>query len=717
MLSHVFYQAPLGLEFANTKNRKGVILFRVVEGSTAKKNSLLRRGMLCVKVNGIDITNETTKTLPSLIRRCGFPVTLSFMPAPKRSEESIRQTMLLKKIQRKFKLKLDEKRKAKEAVAKEREEERSEKKTMPLPLPPRPKCSLKESNDQVSLPIPPRPGTSPTNLIKQQESSTTLLANRCTNCGQIAYYPSVRLRALFVSCGLCKLQFSHMEPHKELYVRDIVKPMPKADACGPQHSIFTEKQILTLHSLAASIGSAHLPQRTIDITNALNYLIKSNSYVDDDTLNYIELNKGFNCSTNLLNGATSDNSILSPRSVKSLRSNPLILFSRWQLSEKSGVPFRRWTTKQNVIINKDGHFIIDTPSIVLTPPIEPMLRVLPTSFFGNPNDHTLQYTVSEHIQGVIDLDTTTKNNTKNDFQKEKNGKISSSSSLASAPDHKDGSWLVIGPQHSQLLRDIGDPYIGADKTLCLDLDMQGFCGEIVVPSSGGHLHQPININGPILAPTLLIRKATYGAELEDSKNRRSDIPNFDPDRSVNVSAQLQKIVDMNNGDSLELTSAGEVSMEHLLNLENDPAPGEKKKLEIIYDRRGIRGRKIISINRNGTMKEGDRFSIQAPNLQDSRLNVYASASRKFGFSCPKIIIKSASYGTQLGVRSAQRIDVKNILQNRCDNSLRNNFSIGIEENLDQLFGCRMAPWEGCELRINFGKISHNRIYLRKFLIY
>ena len=37
MLSHVFYQAPLGLEFANTKNRKGVILFRVVEGSTAKK--------------------------------------------------------------------------------------------------------------------------------------------------------------------------------------------------------------------------------------------------------------------------------------------------------------------------------------------------------------------------------------------------------------------------------------------------------------------------------------------------------------------------------------------------------------------------------------------------------------------------------------------------------------------------------------------------------
>ena len=55
----------------------------------------------------------------------------------------------------------------------------------------------------------------------------------------------------------------------------------------------------------------------------------------------------------------------------------------------------------------------------------------------------------------------------------------------------------------------------------------------------------------------------------------------------------------------------------------------------------------------------------------------------------------------MGVRSAQRIDVRRLLQHRCDNSLRNNFHIGIEENLDQLFGCRMAPWEGCELRINF----------------
>jgi hypothetical protein len=100
-------------------------------------------------------------------------------------------------------------------------------------------------------------------------------------------------------------------------------------------------------------------------------------------------------------------------------------------------------------------------------------------------------------------------------------------------------------------------------------------------------------------------------------------------------------------------------------------------------------------------KKKNRILVEAPQLQDSRFNAYASASRKFGFSNASIIIKSASYGTALGVRCAQRIDVKSQLQNRVDSSLRNDFSIKIEENLDNLFGCRMSPWEGCELRINF----------------
>ena len=213
---------------------------------------------------------------------------------------------------------------------------------------------------------------------------------------------------------------------------------------------------------------------------------------------------------------------------------------------------------------------------------------------------------------------------------------------------------------------------------------QGFSGEIVVPSSSGHLHQPININGPVLAPTLIIRKARYGAVLKfdpDAPTRRSDIPLFDPARSVDVTSLLQKLVDdSSNGESLTLNSS-DVSMEHLLQLKEDPAPNSPKKLEFIYDRRGIRGRRIISISKNGFMQVGDIHLIKAPKLQDSRANIYASASRKFGFSCPNIIIKSASYGTALGVRSARRLDVRRVLQNRCDNSLRNNFSIGIEENL------------------------------------
>jgi len=751
MISQVFHQGPLGLAFAPRKNG-GVLLLRVIPGSSAE-HSLLRRGMLLCKINNLELKTATTETLPGIIKAVvkqkGFPITLSFIPAPKRSDENIRQAMLLKKVQRVFKRRLEQrKRKIANAAAEESAKvAKAERSTMPLPVPPRPnkivvlKSNLRQPSHQhssasVPVPLPPRPGTAPTNSIQQRQNTITkLLPNRCSNCGQISNYPSVRLRALFRCCGLCKLQFSHLTPHPVLYVPDIIQPMPVASARGPEHSIFTEKQTLQLHVLAASLGSSDLPQRALDITVALNQCIALLPFAKEGPSNYIELKSGFNCSTHLLAGATlkdrevddernnnnNNNNQLSPRSDSSLRSNPCILYSRWELKELSGLPFRRWTTKQNVIINKQGELVIEGPSIVLQPPLEPMLRVLPTSFLGNPNDHHLQYPVAEHIQGVIDLDVVkpnqeqlyeSKNQNYDDDNDDENGNTST-------PDHKDGSWLIIGPKHSQLIRDIGDPYPGADKTLRLDLDMvrqilgsllfsyypnicyifyyislfflsrksslqQGFSGEIVVPSSSGHLHQPININGPVLAPTLVIRKARYGAVLQfdpDAPTRRSDIPNFDPARSVNVTSLLQKLVDdSSNGESLTLNSS-DVSMEHLLQLKEDPAPNSPKKLEFIYDRRGIRGRKIITISKNGFMQQGESHWIKAPKLQDSRANIYASASRKFGFSCPNIIIKSASYGTALGVRSARRLDVRRVLQNRCDNSLRNNFSLGIEENL------------------------------------
>ena len=150
------------------------------------------------------------------------------------------------------------------------------------------------------------------------------------------------------------------------------------------------------------------------------------------------------------------------------------MYSRWELKELSGLPFRRWTTKQNVIINKQGELVIEGPSIVLQPPLEPMLRVLPTSFLGNPNDHHLQYPVAEHIQGVIDLDVVKPMNQEQVYESKNHNyddDDDDGNSYTSTPDHKDGSWLIIGPKHSQLIRDIGDPYPGADKTLRLDLDM------------------------------------------------------------------------------------------------------------------------------------------------------------------------------------------------------------------------------------------------------
>jgi hypothetical protein len=228
--------------------------------------------------------------------------------------------------------------------------------------------------------------------------------------------------------------------------------------------------------------------------------------------------------------------LLSPRSQVSLRSNPSVLYARWELSEPSGFPFRRWTTKQTVrwttpeedeegkskgkskgksngcqrTENQRRTLRIEGPSVVLQPPMEPMLRVLPTSFLGNPNDPLLQYPVAEEIQAAIDLD----------FVDERELPSTREQQRSIAPDHKDGSFLVLGPRNSELIQNIGDPYPGADKILRLDLDMQGFNGEIVVPCSSGHLHQQIHINGPVLAPTLLIRKATYGAEAPYDETRR-----------------------------------------------------------------------------------------------------------------------------------------------------------------------------------------------------
>jgi hypothetical protein len=50
----------------------------------------------------------------------------------------------------------------------------------------------------------------------------------------------------------------------------------------------------------------------------------------------------------------------------------------------------------------------------------------------------------------------------------------------------------------------------------------------------------------------------------------------------------------------------DVPVEHVLGLKKSPAPGERKKLEILFERRGIRGRRIVQIRRNGTMVPGEK---------------------------------------------------------------------------------------------------------------
>tara|TARA_B100000795_G_scaffold232842_1_gene191287 strand:+ start:83 stop:712 length:630 start_codon:yes stop_codon:yes gene_type:complete len=168
--SHVFYKSPLGLEFASKKNG-GILLFRISDSSTAK--GVLRRGMSLTKANHINISNDTNPSLlPSIISQLGFPLTLTFIPAPSRSEESLHQTLLLKKVQRKFRTHLAKRKarlKSKEALL-----------SVPT-LPPK---------------LPARPRTSPSVSKLTSKTVTKLLPNRCTNCGTINNFPSQRLRSL-----------------------------------------------------------------------------------------------------------------------------------------------------------------------------------------------------------------------------------------------------------------------------------------------------------------------------------------------------------------------------------------------------------------------------------------------------------------------------------------------------------------------------------------
>ena len=53
----------------------------------------------------------------------------------------------------------------------------------------------------------------------------------------------------------------------------------------------------------------------------------------------------------------------------------------------------------------------------------------------------------------------------------------------------------------------------------------------------------------------------------------------------------------------------------------------------------------------------------------------------------------------MGSRFCRRIDVQHVLQCRIDNSRHNELRLNIDENLDDLFGCKLASWAGAELRI------------------
>ena len=200
---------------------------------------------------------------------------------------------------------------------------------------------------------------------------------------------------------------------------------------------------------------------------------------------------------------------------------------------------------------------------------------------------------------------------------------------------------------------------------------------------------------------LLIIEARYGAELPYDPKRRSDVPAFDDTRSFDVTKEVQKHVDIFGGGRLFDWSKlnRESKIESLLELNKCPAPNAKKKIFIVYNRRGIKGALCLKVRPDSTLEPGQKAFIDSPQLINSKYSKYTLVSRAYGFSSPAVLIKSASYGTHMGSRFSRRIDVKGVLQNRIDKSKHNELRLEVDENLDDLFGCKLASWVGAELRI------------------
>ncbi len=95
---------PLGLEFAPRKDGGGVLVFKVHARSRAAAcRPPIRRGMRLAACNGsaARAARVSVDRVGELIREAGFPLTLTFHPAP-RAKHGARHAALLARIQRRF---------------------------------------------------------------------------------------------------------------------------------------------------------------------------------------------------------------------------------------------------------------------------------------------------------------------------------------------------------------------------------------------------------------------------------------------------------------------------------------------------------------------------------------------------------------------------------------------------------------------------------------
>ena len=475
--------------------------------------------------------------------------------------------------------------------------------------------------------------------------------HRCCNCGNETRFPCRSLRILYSKCALCGVDFDSMDV-EEGTKKFVPNPLPEIPECaivGPQHLAF-QISVQTIQVIAASLGSLHKHVEAVDFSEQIRKV--------QDPDGSIILEEGASISEMIGHEKFEKLADLLEQTEQQCFLTILIAVGKTES--------RRWRIILPVS-RLDGTLL---KSLLVRPPPQPFLKVLPSSFVGHRSNPSQQYKCADIIQAVIDL-----TDSSDSVHNNQSGLI------------RDGSYLSLDTKDPWLLTMTGDPFIAGAKILSLDIDLTGFLGEICIPVASGYVQSPIEIHAPVLAPQLVVTEAII-----------TSMPNG-RDALATLTEHVQQYIDSKCQGAFLLLKTDRSIFKVLLYDQLLSLPQEKLFLVVRYFARGIKGQKSVQLI-GGTNPVNDLL-IKAPDLTNSRCSPHVPRSRGFGFVQPRVIIRAASYGTQYGARYPSRVDCKSALQRRVDDNGGAMLKILTNEHIDSWFNCSMTSFDSTFLKISY----------------